>query len=103
MSFWNIFGNIAVSDKGETITKLSDSMSVSSNGVTYTKMGNMTVGSDGSTFTQMGSFSTDGSVRMGSSTTGRGALFNSRCDDTDDLSSGTRSGHRFGWDNDDKW
>jgi hypothetical protein len=40
---------------------------------------------------------------MGSSTTGRGALFNSRCDDTDDLSSGTRSGHRFGWDNDDKW
>ena len=65
MSFWNIFGNMAVSDKGETITKLSDSMSVSSNGVTYTKMGNMTVGSDGSTFTQMGSFSTDGSVRMG--------------------------------------
>jgi len=65
MSFWNIFGNMAVSDKGETITKLSDSTSVSSNGVAYTKMGNMTVGSDGSTFTQLGSFSTDGSVRMG--------------------------------------
>ena len=103
MSFWNIFGNMAVSDKGETITKLSDSMSVSSTGVAYTRMGNMTVGSDGSTFTQMGSFSTDGSVRMGSSAPGRGALFNSRRDDADDLSSGTRSGQRFGWDNADKW
>jgi len=103
MSFWNIFGSMAVSDKGETITKLSDSMSVSSTGVTYTKMGNMTVGSDGSSFTQMGNFSTDGSVRMGSSATGRGAIFNSRRDDTDDFSSGTRSGQRFGWDNDDKW
>ena len=103
MSFWNIFGSMAVSDKGETITKLSDSMSVSSPGVTYTKMGNMTVGSDGSSFTQMGNFSTDGSVRMSSSATGRGAIFNSRRDDTDDFSSGTRSGQRFGWDNDDKW
>jgi hypothetical protein len=78
-------------------------MSVSSTGVTYTQTGNMTVGSDGSNFTQMGSFSTDGSVRMGSSATGRGALFNSRPDGTDDLSSGTRSDQRFGWDNDDKW
>ena len=75
MSFWNIFGNMAASDKGETITRLSDTTSVSSTGVTYTQMGNMTVGSDGSTFTQMGSFSTDGSVRIGSSATGRGALF----------------------------
>ena len=66
MSFWNIFGNMAVSDKGETITRLSDTISVSSTGVSYTKMGNMTVGSDGSNFTQMGDFSTDGSVRMGS-------------------------------------
>ena len=103
MSFWNIFGNMAVSDKGETITRLSDTTSVSSTGVTYTKMGNMTVGSDGSSFTQMGSFSTDGSVRMGSSAIGRGALFNSSRDETDDFSSGTRSGQRFGWDNDDKW
>ena len=75
MSFWNIFRNMAVSDKGETITRMSDTMSVSSTGVTYTKMGNMTVGSDGSNFTQMGSFSTDGSTRMGSIATGRGALF----------------------------
>ena len=80
MSFWNIFGNMAVSDKGETITRLSDTTSVSSSGVTYTKMGNMTVGSDGSNFTQMGDFSTDGSVRMGSTTTGRGALFGERSD-----------------------
>ena len=65
MSFWNIFGNMAVSENGETITRMSDTVSVSSSGVTYTKMGNMTVGSDGSNFTQMGDFSTDGSVRMG--------------------------------------
>jgi hypothetical protein len=80
MSFWNIFGNMAVSDKGETITRLSDTMSVSSKGVTYTKMGNMTFGSDGSSFTQMGDFSTDGSVRMGNTTTGRGALFADKSD-----------------------
>jgi len=80
MSFWNIFGNMAVSDKGETITRLSDAMSVSSTGVTYTKMGNMTFGSDGSNFTQMDDFSTDGSVRMGSTTTGRGALFTDKSD-----------------------
>jgi len=80
MSFWNIFGNMAVSDKGETITRLSDTMSVSSWGVTYTKVGNMTVGSDGSSFFQVGDCSTDGSTRMGSTTTGRGALFGDRSD-----------------------
>ena len=80
MSFWNIFGNVAVSNKGETITRLSATTSVSSTGVTYTKMGSMTVGSDGSNFTQMGDFSTDGSVRMGSTTTGRGALFTDESD-----------------------
>ena len=80
MSFWNIFGSMAVSDQGEMITRLSDTMSVSSKGVTYTKMGNMTFGSDGSSFTQMGDFSTDGSVRMGNTTTGRGALFADKSD-----------------------
>ena len=80
MSFWNIFGNMAVSDKGETITRLSDNMSVSSTGVTYTKMGSMTFGSDGSNYTQMSNFSTDGSVRMGSMATGRGALFTDKSD-----------------------
>ena len=80
MSFWNIFGNMAVSDKGETITRLSDTTSVSSKGVTYTKMGNITFGSDGSSFTQLGDFSTDGSTRMGSMTTGRGALFAEKSD-----------------------
>lgn len=80
MSFWSIFGNMAVSDKGETITRLSDTMSVSFTGLTYTKMGNMTFGSDGSNFTQIGNFSTDGSIRMGSMATGRGALFTEKSD-----------------------
>jgi hypothetical protein len=93
MSFWNIFGNMAVSDKGETITRLSDTMSVSPTGVTYTKMGYMTVGSDGSNFTQMGDFSTDGSVRMGSTSTGRGALFTEKSD----------AFKKFGLDDDSGW
>ena len=81
MSFWNFFGNMAVSDKGETITRLSETTSVSSSGVTYTKVGNMTVGSDGSSFFQVGDFSTDGSTRMGSTATGIGAVFNNPNDD----------------------
>jgi len=39
MSFWNIFENIALSINGETITRLSDTKSVSSTSVTHTKMG----------------------------------------------------------------
>ena len=66
---------MAVSDKGETITRLSKDMSVSSDGVTYTKMGNMTYGSDGSSYDQIGSFSSDGSTRMGSMATGKAAVF----------------------------
>ena len=93
MPFWNIFGSMAVSDKGETIIRLSDTTSVSSTGVTYTKMGNTTIGSDGSTFTQMGSFSTDGSARMGSSATGRGALFTEKQDGL----------KKFGMDDDSEW
>lgn len=81
MSFWNIFGKMAVSNDGETVQKLSDTFSVSSEGVTYTKMGNTTFGSDGSTYIQMGAFSSDGSVRMGNTATGLGAVF----DDDDDL------------------
>ena len=81
MSFWNIFGKFAVSDSGETIQKVSDTTSISSDGATYTKMGSTTVGSDGSVFTQMGSFSTDGSTRMGSAATGLGSVFNDRCED----------------------
>jgi hypothetical protein len=76
MSFWNIFGNLAVSDEGKTIQKLSDTFSVSSDGVTYTTMGSFTNGSDGSSFTKMGSFSSDGSTRMGNTATGLGAVFN---------------------------
>ena len=81
MSFWNIFDRFAVSDKGETIQKVSDNTSVSSDGTTYTKIGSTTVGSDGSVFTQMGSFSTDGSTRMGSTATGLGSVFNDRKQD----------------------
>ena len=76
MSFWNILCGFAVSDKGETITHVSDSISVSSNGTTYTRMGANTVGSDGSFFTKMGAFSSDGSVRMDNTTIGLGAVFN---------------------------
>lgn len=75
MSFWNIFGKMAVSDDGTTIQKLSDTFSVSSDGVTYTTMGNFTTGSDGSSFTKMGSFSSDGSTRIGSTATGLGSVF----------------------------
>jgi hypothetical protein len=76
MSFWQIFGRQAVSSEGETIQRVSDTTSVSSDGTTYTRMGSTTVGSDGSVFTQTGSFSSDGSTRMGSTATGIGAVFN---------------------------
>jgi hypothetical protein len=76
MSFWQILGRLAVSSEGETIQRVCDNSSVSSDGTTYTRMGSSTLGSDGSTFTQMGSFSTDGSRRMGSTATGLGAVFN---------------------------
>ena len=76
MSFWNIFGKMAVSDEGETIQKVSNTFSVSSEGITYTKMGDTTVGSDGFVFTQMGAFSSDGSTRMGNTATGIGSVFN---------------------------
>ena len=76
MSFWQILGGLAVSDSGETIHRVSDTTSVSSDGTTYTRMGSSTVGSDGSFFTQIGSFSSDGSTRMGSSAPGLGVVFN---------------------------
>jgi hypothetical protein len=93
MSFWNIFGKFAVSDTGETVLKVSDITSISSNGTTYTKMGSTTVASDGSVFMEMGSFSTDGSTRMGGKATGLGAVFNDSSED------------KFGFNkqDDDKW
>mgnify|MGYP003330554213 CR=1 FL=1 len=96
MSFWQIFGRIAFSDQGETIQKVSDTTSVSSDGTTYTRMGSTTFGSDGYTYTQMGSFSTDGSTRMGSTATGLGAVFNK----PDDWPNSKAS--KFGMD-DDNW
>ena len=80
MSFWQNLGRLTVSSEVETIQRVSDTTSVSSDGTTYTKMGSTTVGSDGSVFTQMGSFSTDGSTRMGSTATGIGAVFNDKDD-----------------------
>ena len=93
MSFWQILGRFAFSDKGETIQKVSDTTSVSSDGTTYTRMGSTTVGSDGSLFTQTGSFSSDGSTRMGTTATGLGAVFNNPQDDFGVGS--TRSRDRF--------
>jgi hypothetical protein len=78
MSFWQIFGKSAVSDQGETIQRITDTTSVSSDGKTYTRIGTTTVGSDGSIFTQMGNFSSDGSARMGNAATGLGAVFNKK-------------------------
>ena len=76
MSFWQILGRLAQSDKGETIQLVSDTTSVSNDGTSYTRMGSTTIGSDGSVFTQMGDFSTDGSTRMGNTATGLGSVFN---------------------------
>ena len=76
MSFWQILGRLAVSSEGETIQRVSETTSISSNGTIYTRMGPNTVGSDGSIFTQMGSSSSDGSTRMGSTASGLGAVFN---------------------------
>lgn len=102
MSFWQILGRFAVSDKGETLQKVSDTTSVGSNGTTYTKMGSTTVGSDGSVYTQMGDFSTDGSIRMGSTATGMGAVFNDRDEWPNSGVGSSHLGKRFGND-DDTW
>jgi hypothetical protein len=75
MSFWQILGNFAFSDSGESVHKISDSLSISTDGTSYTTMGLTTVGSDGSVFIQQGCFSSDGSTRMGSVATGLGAVF----------------------------
>ena len=90
MGFWNIFGNFATSDTGETIQRISGNTSISTNGTVYTTTGPFTNGSDGSSFTQMGNFSSDGSVRMGNTATGLGAVF-TRDKDSDSMGH-TRSG-----------
>lgn len=78
MSFWNILGKFAFSDSGDTIQKLSSNTSIANDGTVYNTMGSTTVGSDGSVFTQTGSYSSDGSVRMGNTADGIGAVFNHR-------------------------
>ena len=74
MSFWQILGNFAFSDSGESVYKISDSLSIASDGTSYTTLGLTTVGSDGSVFIQQGAFCSDGSTRMGSVATGLGAV-----------------------------
>ncbi len=66
MSFWQILGKFAFSDKGETLLKLSDTTSISSDGTSYT--------------------------RMGSSATGLGAVFNDPSDDFGVASGKSRRG-----------
>jgi hypothetical protein len=100
MSFWQILGKFAFSDKGETIQRISDTTSVSDDGTTYTKMGSTTVGSDGSVFTQTGSFSSDGSPRMGSTATVLGAVFNEQDDGSSTEFGASRANKRFGMDDD---
>ena len=75
MNIWNVFNRFAISDDGETIHKVSEVTSVSSNGTVYTSMGRFTHSSDGSDYTQTGIFSSDGSTKMGSIATGVGAVF----------------------------
>ncbi len=90
MGIWNIFGRFATSDEGETIQKVSDTTSVSSNGIVYTTIGPFTHGSDGSEYNQLGCFSSDGNSRMGNTTTGLGAVFikSQRNEDKGDFSKG---------------
>jgi len=78
MSIWQILGSFAASDSGDTVHVISDSLSISTKGTSYTTLGLTTVGSDGSVFIQQGTFSSDGSTRMGSIATGLGAVFE-RC------------------------
>ncbi len=75
MAIWQILGSFAQSNSGETVHKISDTLSISTKGTSYTTMGLTTVGSDGSVFIQQGVFSSDGSTRMGSVATGLGAVF----------------------------
>jgi hypothetical protein len=75
MSIWQLLGSFAVSETGESVHKISDSLSISTSGTTYTTLGLTTVGSDGSVFIQQGAFSSDGSTRMGSVATGLGSVF----------------------------
>ena len=43
MSFWNLLGQVAVSDKGETIQKVGENSYISSTGTSYKRMDGLTV------------------------------------------------------------
>ena len=74
MTIWQIIGGFSVSNSGDAIHKISDSLSISNNGKSYTTVGLTTVGSDGSVFIQQGAYCSDGSTCMGSVATGLGAV-----------------------------
>lgn len=76
MSFGQILERFSVSDKGETLQKISGTTCISSDGTTYIKTDSTTVGSDGFVLTQMESFSIHGSTHMGNTATAIGAIFN---------------------------
>ena len=67
-----------VSTSGDVITRVSNELSVSTKGTVYTRVDDSTVaGSDGSLYMSIGDcMSSDGSLRSGGISTGRGAIFN---------------------------
>ncbi len=75
MSIWPNLNNFVKFHTSETDHKVSDCISICTNGTSYTTLGLTTVGSDGSVFIQQGSFSSDDSTRMGSVAIGLGAVF----------------------------
>ena len=75
MSLWQILEKAAFFKTDVKTHKISDRISISSDGTSYTTYGWTTVGSDGFVFTQVGGFSSDGSTRMGSIAIGLGSVF----------------------------
>ena len=75
MSIWPNLSNFAELNTFETVHKVSECISIRTNGTSYTTLGLTTVGSDGSVFIQQGCFSSDDSTLMGSVATGLGAVF----------------------------
>jgi hypothetical protein len=48
MKFWNIFGSLASTDRGEVINKIDGSTFLRSDGTVYRQQGQLITGSDGS-------------------------------------------------------
>ena len=76
MAIWKFFSGFASTDLKDKSHKISETLSISTNGTTYITLGLTTVGSDGSLFIQQGAFCSDGSTYMGSVATGLGESLN---------------------------